>query len=379
MRFFVYLFIFFVTLHSTLALYTNSTFLDGFFGPYGIAIAYTLSALVTIVALHFSNRLATAFGATRLAVFAAVAEATALVGLATLTVPELLIGCFIAIQALTAILFYVFDVFLETYSKDSSTGGVRGTYLTVINAAFLIGPLAGTQAIDRFGYDGVYLAGAGIIGLVAIATGIAFAHFQDPVYAPPRVMAVIDSYRKKPDLALVTLSFFLLWCFYVVAIVHVPIYLTSVIGLSTQQLGYVLAIGLIPFVLIQMPLGKLADTSFGEKEFMFAGFFLMAAAGMLVPELALLGIVPLVAAIFIGRLGAAAVEVMCDSFFFKHVSAEDSGTIAAYRSMMYVAYAIVPLIMIPIVSSLGYQASFPIAAAFALGGIPFALAMQDTK
>jgi hypothetical protein len=46
---------------------------------------------------------------------------------------------------------------------------------------------------------------------------------------------------------------------------------------------------------------------------------------------------------------------------------------------MYVAYAIVPLIMIPIVSTLGYQASFPVAAAFALGGIPFALAMRDTK
>jgi hypothetical protein len=98
-----------------------------------------------------------------------------------------------------------------------------------------------------------------------------------------------------------------------------------------------------------------------------------------VPELALIGIIPLVAVIFIGRLGAAAVEVMCDSFFFKHVSAEDSGTIAAYRSMMYVAYAIVPLIMIPIVSTLGYQASFPVAAAFALGGIPFALAIRDTK
>lgn len=379
MRFFVYLFIFLITLHSTLALYTNSAFLDGFFGPYGIAIAYTLSAIVTIVALHFSNRLATRFGATRLAVFAAVAEAAALVGLATLTIPEALIGCFIAIQALTAILFYVFDVFLEAYSKDSGTGGVRGTYLTVINAAFLIGPLAGTQAIERFGFDGVYLAGAALVGLVAIGTAIAFAHFKDPIYAPPRLSAVIDSYRSKPDLALVTLAFFLLWCFYVIAIVHVPIYLTSVLGLSTEQLGYVLALGLVPFVLVQIPLGKLADSAFGEKEFMFAGFFLIAVAGLLVPEISLYGTIPLVAAIFIGRLGAAAVEVMCDTYFFKHVSAEDSGTIAAYRSMMYVAYAVVPLIMIPVVTHLGYQASFPVAAAFALGGIPFALALRDTK
>lgn len=379
MRFFVYLFIFLITLHSTLALYTNSAFLDGFFGPYGIAIAYTLSAIVTIIALHFANQLATRFGATRLAVFAAVAEAAALVGLATINIPEVLIGCFIAIQALTAILFYVFDVFLESYSKDTATGGVRGAYLTTINAAFLIGPLAGTQAIERFGFDGVYFAGAALVSLVAVGTAITFAHFQDPVYAPPRIGAVISSYKNKPDLALVTLAFLLLWCFYVIAIVHVPIYLTTVVGLSTEQLGYVLALGLIPFVLVQIPLGRLADSAFGEKEFMFSGFFLIAVAGFLVPEVSLYGIIPLIAAIFIGRIGAAAVEVMCDTYFFKHVSAEDSGTIAAYRSMMYVAYAVVPLIMIPVVSTLGYEAAFPVAAAFALGGIPFALALRDTK
>ena len=379
MRYVVYLCVFLVTLHSTLALYTNSSFLEQRFTAFGVGVAYVASALATVVALRFASTLMTRLGATRLTVFASVAEVGALVGITLLQNTVAVVACFVAIQVLTAILYYTLDVFLEAHSRDSSTGGVRGTYLTVINAAFLFGPLLGTRIIDGYGFAHVYLAGAAIASVLAVAVGIAFARFEDPRYETPNFAAALRTYRTKPDIALVTLAFLSLWCFYVIAIIYAPLYLTETLGLSTTELGYVLALILVPFVLIQIPLGRLADSSFGEKEFMASGLFLIFVTCALVPFAASIGVMQVIAAIFIGRIGAAAVEVTCDSYFFKHVDASDAGTIATYRSMMYTAYAIVPPMMIPVISTFGFAAAFPMAACFACAGIPFALALRDTK
>jgi Na+/melibiose symporter-like transporter len=60
----------------------------------------------------------------------------------------------------------------------------------------------------------------------------------------------------------------LLQLFYTFMVIYVPIYLTEVIGFSWSELGLILCIALIPFVLLDSPVGELADKKYGEKEFL---------------------------------------------------------------------------------------------------------------
>ena len=48
--------------------------------------------------------------------------------------------------------------------------------------------------------------------------------------------------------------------------------------------------------------------------------------------------------LFITRLGAAAVEPMTDSYFFKHIKPENEEFISVYRSESPVAYIVAPIL-----------------------------------
>lgn len=379
MRSLVYALIFFLTLHSTIGLYTNSTFLSQFSTTQELGYIYIASAALSLLALIFGHRIGAAVGNVRLAILAGSAEAIAMILLAISNSQPVLIISFCVSQASIALLFYAFDVFLESYTKNGSTGGVRGTYLTVINSAFLVGPIIGTQILIKYNFEGVYALGACLMLAVLFATVIFLRDFEDPEYAKTKIGSATALLRERPDVVKIILSFAALWMFYIIAIIYAPLYFTQYLGLSTAELGILLAIGLLPFVIVQIPLGKLADAAFGEKEFLVCGFIIMAVTSFLVPYMVPLGFLALAMLVFVGRIGAASAEIMCDTYFFKQVNAENIGVITTYRSMAYLAYVVVPLIIGPAFVAFGYAIAFPVGGVFALIGIVPSLLLKDTK
>ena len=127
--------------------------------------------------------------------------------------------------------------------------------------------------------------------------------------------------------------------------VYCPIYLNKTMGFGWESIGIILTIMLLPFPLIQYPLGKLADRKYGEKEMMAMGFALMGLATIVlafvkVPNIALWALI-----LFITRIGAATTEVMMETYFFKTVSPRDSAALGIFRITRPVSYFIAPAIM----------------------------------
>jgi MFS family permease len=379
MRSVVYVLIFLLTLHSTLTLYTNSSYLSTVVHPELLGTVYIIAALLSLLVLLYGHRLGAIIGNLRLAICAGLLEVVALLGLTMTDTPWLVVLSFCFTQASIALLFYTFDVFLESYTKNSSTGGVRGVYLTVINAAFLLGPLVGTQLLGTWEYAGVYYLAACVMLLVTLATAVLLHRFEDPHYVQAPAELSLAAFRKKPAIAYITLSFAALSMFYAIWTIYMPLYFLQTLEFSVEVFGYLMLIILIPFVLVQVPLGKLADKAFGEKEFLVIGFALMTVTSFLLPFTVVLGFAALVAIIFIGRIGAASSEVMADAYFFKHVSARNNGAITTYRSMTYVAYIVVPILVGPLFVQYGFALASPIAGIFALCGLLAGSMIKDTK
>jgi hypothetical protein len=95
---------------------------------------------------------------------------------------------------------------------------------------------------------------------------------------------------------------------------------------------------LLHFVLFERLVGWVADTRWGEREFLLAGFGgIIAISVALFPFLRDASLLLWAAILFLTRTGAAIVEVASGSYFSKHTNADGDNVIAFFRSTRPVA------------------------------------------
>jgi MFS family permease len=379
MRSVLYLLVFLVTLHGTLIIYGNSSYLEGFLSPSMVGVAYMASAAMVIASVLSLRPLLRRYGAFPVTLVTMCIELWALIGLSRATSAGEAVALFVISQAAIGVLYVCFDVFLERVTRNADTGGIRGVFLTSVNLAFLVGPGVAGIIIDSLSFPHVYLASA-LLLIPAIILAVGFlGKFKDAHYQQASLLLAVRRARRSADISSGMAVYLLLWIFYVLAIVYVPLYLSSTLDYSFAQIGALLAFILVPFVIFQIPLGRIADKWLGEQELLVAGFGLMALTSFLVPFLAPLGFWWLAITLFVGRIGACAVEVMSDTYFFKHVASRDIDMITLYRTMMNVAYIVTPILAVPFFMLIGPSAVFFLSGAFAAIGIVPSLVLKDTK
>jgi MFS family permease len=125
--------------------------------------------------------------------------------------------------------------------------------------------------------------------------------------------------------------------------VYSPIYLNKVIGFGWDQIGIILMVMLLPFPLIQYPLGKLSDGR-GEKEIMIGGFLVIGVTTIALAFIHSHELIVWALALFATRVGAAAAEVMMETYFFKTVSPRDSAALGMFRITRPMAYFVAPVV-----------------------------------
>jgi hypothetical protein len=196
---------------------------------------------------------------------------------------------------------------------------------------------------------------------------------------------------------------FLLFFFYSWMTIYTPLYLHKNMGFSWNQIGVILFIMLLPFVYVQFPLGRLADKKYGEKEILSIGFVIMAIFTGIIffitggnhvlektffvlnlgnLEIDITWYVILWAAIlFVTRIGAASVEIMCDTYFFKKVDSLDTNIISCFRMVGPAAYILGPLFatLLFTFSSFDIQYLFLVLGLIMFIGLKFSLSIKDTR
>jgi MFS family permease len=135
---------------------------------------------------------------------------------------------------------------------------------------------------------------------------------------------------------------------------------------------------LLPFVLMQYPLGVMADRRFGEKEFLIMSLGLAFMITMAVGLFSSTSLFFWAVLLFLSRVGAAGIEVLRDAYFYKQIDGGDDDLIAFFRTARPAANVIGALLAIPLLALFPLQSVFFLASAVLLVSLYSAFALEDT-
>ncbi len=339
---FIYLSVFLLSLHFAFVVYINSSFLSTFFSERMVGVLFALGALLNIsILLNISNILRR-FGNFRTMLYFLLIDMVALFGLAGSHSAFWAGLFFVLFEGVAGMLLFNLDIFLETEIKTNlHIGGVRGIFLTMSNFAFVLSPFLVGQIIDTNKYSSIYLSSFFFAGLVLLIITSQFKEFKDSHYPVMQTRLALAHFIENRNLFYIYITNFILQFFYTVMVIYTPIYLHGTLGFSWETIGVMFSIMLLPFVFIEVPGGKFSDTG-GEKKLLVFGLFMMGVSTLMLPFIGP-DVLLWTALLFITRCGAALVEIMSESYFFKHVKGKDSNIIGFFRTSGSVAYILTPL------------------------------------
>ena len=265
-------------------------------------------------------------------------------GLITATSPNIITVLFIAGMSIVSLIALTIDIFLQKNTDIGHTGSVRGIFMTVINAAWILGPLIGGMLIIENDYKGVYIGSFALLFPLLYLVYKNFNNFKDPHYVNFSALQTLSRILKNRDINSIFIINTVLQTFYAWMTVYTPIYLHNVIGFDWKEISIIFTIMLIPFVIVDAPLGRLADKKWGEKEMLAIGFVIM---GIATGSLVFFGFKSFIAwaiMLFLTRVGAAIAEDMIEIYFFKKVDGKDPAVLSMFRVTRPLSYFIAPLI-----------------------------------
>ena len=376
---------FWLTVHTAFAAYISSTYLARFVGEGKVGLVYSVSSIFTLILFVLVVPIFRQFGNLRPAWLLAVTGSLATIFLAFSPNATAAVVFFLIFYSISLVLRLNLDLYLESFSTDSQTGGIRGVFLTFANIAWLLSPALAGLVLDGERYFLVYLVAA--IALWPLIYLFAFRLNEQPFKTNFPLASLRDTMLKiirpasEKMLALrrILLVDFLLNFFYVVMVVYLPIYLHNHLGLPWSDIGFVFTIMLLPFLLLEYPLGWLADKFVGEKEILLVGFLVIIATTIAVAFIntPVLWVWALV--LFLTRVGAASIEIMKEAYLFKQIDERSDTIVSLTRATIPLSYIIAPAVVSLILLVLPYQYIFlALAGVMVLGLIP-AWRLKDTK
>ncbi|HHE45801.1 MAG TPA: MFS transporter [Candidatus Moranbacteria bacterium] len=270
------------------------------------------------------------------------------------------------------------DMILESYSSDRMSGRIRGKYLTVMNTGILLGPFLSTVILEKYGYYGIFLFLL-IINVVISAVGIwGLRNVNHRFHSRLTIKDVFEKVRKRKNILRIFHISFVLDFFYALIIIYTPIYLIN-LGLSWHQVGIILTFMLLPFIFLQYPVGILADKKIGEKEMLNVAIILMGFSTLVIYFISSNNVAVWSVVLFSTRIGAALIEILRDSYFYKRIDGHDVDLIDIFRMSRPLAYISATGASIPLLLFFPLKTVFILIALVIFSALWSAIHLADNK
>lgn len=327
--------------------YILSAYISPITGEKLVGIFYLVTFAVVFLVLFFFHRIVERLGQSRTLYFFLGMAIIASVLLSKIP-PSWLAVCVALVFLVAANATYVaLDILLENFSEDSFSGRIRGMNLTLMNLGLLLAPLLSVLVLEDYGYAGVFFVLTLGYSLTFLYALLAFRFDNHPTNQKIELFHSVKQIWREKNLRRIYSISFAMEFFYALMIVYMPLHLLS-LGITWEQIGVLFTIMLVPFVLVQYPLGLIADKRYGEKELLISSlaiafFATYALTKIHTPDILLIGIL-----LFMTRVGIAGVEVLRDSFFYKQVEADDTDLIAFFRTTRSLANISAAVIVLPL-------------------------------
>ena len=268
------------------------------------------------------------------------------------------------------------DVVLESFSRDRMSGRIRGLYLTLMNVGMLFGPFVSTRILDKFDFRGVFLF---LLFFNLIIFAIALAGLRKVNHRFERnltAFGVLKKIRKRRNIKRIYYIAFILQFFYAGMIIYGPIYLFD-LGISIADIGIIFTVMLLPFVFLQYPAGILADKKIGEKEMLIFSLVIMGLSTLAVYFISATSVAVWAVVLFITRIGAALIEILQDSYFYKRVDGHDVDIIDFFRTTRPAAYSSFAVLSTVLLLFFPLKTIFILVAVIIFSGLYAAFTLVD--
>ena len=381
-RLMLYTLSFFFTLHLTMPVYVNSSYISYLMGDVGVGIIYIISSILTVIGFFGISKTLKRAGDYQVTIRLLWIDALCLGVLSLAPHPAIAIIALMYHMLAVPIIYFNIDILLESYSSTEETGEIRGIYLTMANIAWIIAPILASILLgvgDSENFGRMYGMSALIVLPVIFIIWNTFKYFEDPPYRDITFGKAILQIIQNKNTRYIFYCGFLLQFFFAWMVIYMPIYLHDYIGFDWSEIGTMLAIALIPYIIVELPLGKLADTNWGEKEILSLGFIIVGLSTMAVGFIDNANYLLWLAVLIITRFGAAMIEIMVETYFFKITDAKDLEILTFFRTVRPFAYIAGPLIATAVLLFFSYQYLFIILGLILMYGLRFSLGIKDTR
>lgn len=342
----IYIAGFILSFQVALTIYVNSSFLATKIPENLIGLLYTASAVLSIIGLFVVPKIMGVIGSRK--TLSGLIILNILNILAMIFAPGMIIPVvgFVLFFTCNTLIYMGIDVVLEQYTDERIEGTVRGAYLTAMSIGYVIAPILAGYIAERLGFGFLYGIGLFLIIPLIYLVIIKIPSAKNIHPAQGNILGLAKKFVSNSHLRGVFLVNFLLQFFYAWMVIYTPIYLHEHVGISWDVIGILFTIMLTAFVIFQYVTGKIADRFHIEKHIMSLGLLIMGISTLFIIQAPTLTIVTLGLILFITRVGASLVEVMSESYFFKHVHPDDVGSIGFFRNTYPFAYIVAPLLAI---------------------------------
>ena len=378
-KYIVYLAGFIFTGAIALTSYINSSFLEKYVNEKYVGLIYVVASIITIWSMLKMPKILTRLGNRFTALSFALLNFLSLLGIAFINNVFSVIFSFIVFFISINFLIASFDIFVEDMGKNSSIGKLRGLFLMSINLAWVVAQFISSFIIVNQSFHGVYILSASLMFFATVIFVFFFEDFKDPKYTKVPVLTTLKGFIKNKNISKIYLINLILKIFFAWMVIYTPIYLHEYLGFGWRDMGIIFTVMLIPFVLVDYPLGKLSD-KIGEKKMLLAGFLVAIIFTFLIPFINRPEVWLWAFILFGTRVGAATIEVMSEEYFFKEIKGKNADEISFFRNTFPMSYIIAPVIATPLLLIIpSFKYLFLIIVTFLMAGFFITLRLKDIK
>lgn len=354
--------------------YIKSSFVEEFVDLSWVGAFFVGAALLSLLTINFFPYFIKKFSNYWLAVIVTIINIISIILLIAVQSP-ILVFIFFAISGATIYLIWInMDVFLERFTSNVTTGRIRTLYFTCLNFGWLFSPLIVGYLVGEKNYRLIYILSALLLVIFLIILLSKRRELSDHLnYQHHSTAETLRNIWKNLNLRRIFIIAFLLEVFYVIAVIYMPIYLHETIGFDWLTIGALFTVMLLPFVILEIPAGWLADKYISEKRIFALGFLIISAAVALFFFTKSNNFFVWAMVLLLSRCGAALIESMRESYFFKIVDVQDIDYINFFRNLSPLSYLIISGLSIILLNYYPIEYIFICLAIILLSGIYFSL------
>lgn len=371
---------FLFALHIALVSYYVSTFLvERGFPQEFIGVLYSVGSIIMLFAIAYAPHLLRVYGNYTNLLVLGVAEFLVYIALSYVTYLPGLFFLFIIALVAPTLIAYSLDIFLKKSTDTGHTSGIRGIFLSIAAAAWILAPVLGGFLVEYGGYTLLFTVAAVIFSPFILIAAYRLHCFNDPKYQELNIPSLMCTLAHNTDLRNVFVIQFLFRMFYAIMFVYFPLYVHGTLGMPLSYIGIMVAVGSVAFLLIEVPFGKLQDAYWGEKEVLIIGSVIIGITTIGFSFITSASLLVWLPVLFGTRIGAAMLEVGSEGYFFKHTKTNDADEISAFRMLYPLSYIIGPVFGTALLFFVPLQYIFAAIGATMLLGVLAAAALHDTK